>query len=642
LLGGLGGRPIPDGSETLAGTVDDNSAPGHHESAMKKVFLGTLVIMLGFLAQSHAQIYLPNGLVAYYPFDGNANDVSGNGNNLTVYGATLCADRFGHANHAYSFNGASSYLGAANPPLTQIDDWTMTAWVQPASLNQAEAYAVCMGYDNGNSGNGYAMGVTGGSQVTGFFGGVGSFGYGYSFPSTNQWYHIAMLRDAGSTMFFINGAEIAGSISYLPETPTSFQIGSATGIRFWTGAIDEVRIYNLPLSPLEVQELYQYDSTPFETYQATAIADVDNGFVVGVTVTYPGYGYTNTPAVTITGGGGSGAQAVAVVSNGVVIAVNVLDAGTHYTNAPTVLIAAPLYPFPATAVGTISNGFLVGASVVYGGNRYTNAPSVKIVGGGGSGAEAVAVVSNGAVVAIDVTDAGFGYTNAPLLVIDPPFIPNPLLGNLTQTSILTFTNLTVGDSYQFQQLTEGEYWTNLDANFTATNSVFTQVVPGLTNGGEYRLALSPVPIQAFAVPEVVNGFVVGATVTSGGSGYTTNPAVSIVSDDAGTNAAAVAQVFDGVVTNIMITSAGIGYTNAPTIEIAPPPTTSFSPTVQTVLQVPAADLAPYDNYQVQFTPALGAPWENWPGGLFVPTSATNTQYLIVTNTTAFFRLEYVP
>ncbi|MGK5093982.1 hypothetical protein WDW89_18465 [Deltaproteobacteria bacterium TL4] len=51
-----------------------------------------------------------NGLVAYYPFNGNANDESGNWNNGTVNGATLTTDRHGNANKAYSFDGADDYI----------------------------------------------------------------------------------------------------------------------------------------------------------------------------------------------------------------------------------------------------------------------------------------------------------------------------------------------------------------------------------------------------------------------------------------------------------------------------------------------------------------------------------------------------
>ncbi len=51
------------------------------------------------------------GLVAYYPFNGNANDQSGNGNNGTVFGAILTLDRFGNSNSAYSFDG-NDYIKA--------------------------------------------------------------------------------------------------------------------------------------------------------------------------------------------------------------------------------------------------------------------------------------------------------------------------------------------------------------------------------------------------------------------------------------------------------------------------------------------------------------------------------------------------
>ncbi|MGA2175941.1 MAG: LamG domain-containing protein [Verrucomicrobiota bacterium] len=595
--------------------------------------------MAALAIQTQAQTFLTNGLVAYYPFNGNANDASGNGNNLANHGATLCADRFGNPNQAYSFNG-SSYLGSSTVPLSQIDNWTVVAWINLASLNQVEAYVVCMGYDDGGSGNGYALGVAGGNQLGAFFGGVGGFPGGYVFPSTNQWYQVVMLRSSGSTMFYVNGVLTTNGILNTPGTPTSFEIGSATGIRFFNGAIDDVRIYNRALSASEVQELYQYESV-LKSYQATATAEVINGFVTGVTITYPGYGYTNTPTVTITGGGGSGAQAVAVVSNGFVVAIDVLDAGAGYTNTPLIVIDPPLYPYPATAAANVVNGFVVGATILYGGSRYTNTPTVKIIGGGGSGAQGVAVVSNGCVVAIDVLDAGSDYTNTPLVVIDPPFIPNPVLGVVERMSSLAFSNLTLGGVYQLQQFAGGYYWTNQPVNFTATNSVYTQVVSGTMDSGEYRLVLSPVPAQAFAVPEVVNGFVVGATVTSGGSGYVTNPTVSFVGGG-GINAGAVSQISGGVVTSITITNAGIGYTNTPIVEIDPPPAIVVSPTIQMVMRMDSADLAPYDNYQIQFTPALGGAWRNWDGGLFSPTDVTNSQYLLVTNTTAFFRLQYVP
>lgn len=74
---------------------------------------------------------------------------------------------------------------------------------------------------------------------------------------------------------------------------------------------------------------------------ATATATRTANAVSAVNVTSGGSGYTGTPAVTFSGGGGTGAAATAVVTGGVVTSVNVTSGGTGYTTDPTVTIAAP-------------------------------------------------------------------------------------------------------------------------------------------------------------------------------------------------------------------------------------------------------------------------------------------------------------
>ena len=296
-------------------------------------------------------------------------------------------------------------------------------------------------------------------------------------------------------------------------------------------------------------------------------------------------------------------------------------------------------PRGATASAVVSYGFVVAANITDGGYGYTNTPTVKIIGGGGSGAQAVAVLSNGVVIAVNFLNAGSGYTSTPLIVIDPPFIPNPVL-DIAPMSFLTFSNLTLGGAYQLQQ-SVGWYWSNQPVSFTATNALYTQMVAGVAGSEDYRLALNPVPAQAFATALVSYGFVVQATVTSGGSGYVTSPAVTIVGGG-GTNATAISHISGGVVTSLSIIDAGNGYTNTPTVRIEPPPAAAVSPTVFPVMRVDSASLAPYHNYQIQFKPDIGAAWGNWKGGLFSPTSVTNSQYPFITNAVGFFRLQYVP
>jgi hypothetical protein len=95
-----------------------------------------------------------------------------------------------------------------------------------------------------------------------------------------------------------------------------------------------------------------------------------------------------------------------------------------------------------------------------------------------------------------------------------------------------------------------------------------------TGPGEFKFALvSPgtnISLQATATAIVTSGFITGITVTDGGVGYTSAPAVAIT-DATGSGATAVAQVSGGAVTNVAVQTAGNGYSSAPTVTIALPP-----------------------------------------------------------------------
>ena len=77
---------------------------------------------------------------------------------------------------------------------------------------------------------------------------------------------------------------------------------------------------------------------------ATAVATITAGFVTGITVTSGGSGYTSEPAVTVTGGGGSGASGKAILAGDKVSLILVLTAGNGYTGSPTVVVEAPPKP----------------------------------------------------------------------------------------------------------------------------------------------------------------------------------------------------------------------------------------------------------------------------------------------------------
>lgn len=135
----------------------------------------------------------------------------------------------------------------------------MSIWINPASINQ-DSMVMCLGSDDGRIGNGFEFGISGGNKpgnhLYGILGSVTWIDSGYAFPSPNAWYHIVMLRTGGVTKFYVNGIQTANTESRRPFAPKAFTIGSATGIRFFNGMIDDGRIYSRALSDSEIKAIY--------------------------------------------------------------------------------------------------------------------------------------------------------------------------------------------------------------------------------------------------------------------------------------------------------------------------------------------------------------------------------------------------
>ncbi len=86
--------------------------------------------------------FVTNGLVAYYPFNGNANDASGNGNNGTAFNTQSASDRFGNPNSAFAFNGIN---GSTNTSMVIVSNqlinlgqpaYTINMWFMPSNITQ--------------------------------------------------------------------------------------------------------------------------------------------------------------------------------------------------------------------------------------------------------------------------------------------------------------------------------------------------------------------------------------------------------------------------------------------------------------------------------------------------------------------------
>src|SRR6266498_548240 len=94
---------------------------------MKKILLFILLYSLTI----NAQMIPTAGLAGYWPFNGNANDYSGNNNNGIVSDATPFFDRFGNAKKAYRFNGVNSKIlvpNSASIDMNNSADFTFAIW----------------------------------------------------------------------------------------------------------------------------------------------------------------------------------------------------------------------------------------------------------------------------------------------------------------------------------------------------------------------------------------------------------------------------------------------------------------------------------------------------------------------------------
>lgn len=207
-----------------------------------------------------------NSLLGYYPFNGNANDESGAGNNGTVHRAVLTADRHGNRNSAYRFDGIDSYISFARgwiPP--DIQGFTISVWLYAEERTRGIAV--------------YTGAILGESQITVDDNGI--FFATNLVSNSNSWFKatapsmtgrfahvVGVYRRGESIQLWINGelkqetSVPKGDLNHASTTHNA-SIGSYTPNHFnhlrgiWLGIIDDVRLYGRALSDRDIRNLYQ-------------------------------------------------------------------------------------------------------------------------------------------------------------------------------------------------------------------------------------------------------------------------------------------------------------------------------------------------------------------------------------------------
>ena len=207
-----------------------------------------------------------DGLVAYYPLNGNANDASGNGKHGTALnGVSYVTDVRGTVAH---FNGSSQYISLPNS-ISNYMDLSVTFWLKTSDSNPnafpsglflvsrdiagyAADWNICLG-----QGRKIQFLTDANALVP------------VNDAESNQWVHVACVADAAGQLktIFLNGQPAASASS----APSAFAnnnvpifLGAATvetaSHAFFTGSMADVRIYNRALSVSEVQQVYAYES----------------------------------------------------------------------------------------------------------------------------------------------------------------------------------------------------------------------------------------------------------------------------------------------------------------------------------------------------------------------------------------------
>jgi len=238
-----------------------------------KRFLCCLLLVSEFCC---AQVNLKLGLQAYYPFNGNANDASGNNNHPIFNNASITSDRFGNPNSAYHFDGSYQYMRIKNNPSLNFNNQiTLSVWVRPTGFYYDICHAsqvISKGGGNYNPGN-YALRFddalfTNGSGCSGApcdtlhqnFRGTGTILTPYNnFIKKDQWYSVVYTNDGKTAKLYVD-CELKYSVAF-PETFTNNEdlfIGKSDDdlFPFWlNGDVDDVRIYNRALVMEEITAL---------------------------------------------------------------------------------------------------------------------------------------------------------------------------------------------------------------------------------------------------------------------------------------------------------------------------------------------------------------------------------------------------
>lgn len=246
----------------VCGEVDCNDSDDQINSGQKEICDNLIDDDCDGLVDEDCELsILP---IAYYPFNGNADDESGNGNNGTVNGANLTMDRFGNENSAYSFDGTNENIQIASAPENTLgtNNFSISTWFKSSS--QDEMFIWNKSSTNcGDTEVGPSIGFRQSSDGT--LSVVADLSTTYTLNSLDTvndgvWHFVVLVRENNSMTLYLDGlVENTITIDVDTDFTTTLDLyigGTTLCGNFYQGDIDEFSIYDQALSGAEIAELY--------------------------------------------------------------------------------------------------------------------------------------------------------------------------------------------------------------------------------------------------------------------------------------------------------------------------------------------------------------------------------------------------
>jgi hypothetical protein len=226
---------------------------------------------------------IDDGLIGYFPFNGNAHDETGNNHYGSLNGGvTWIEDRFRRPQQAAHFNGTDAFISVADPARAlnfeiNTQSYSISCWARLDPLLAKRDAEILM--DRGSNDNGPCSydilfrGSTGRFVANAWDGSTNIIVPSETKAVANTWYHLVMVADTREVRLYVNGtrelsADGAANARSIPNhfMPTrnndtvrtigDFVPAWFNGHHYFTGAIDDIRIYKRVLSEAEISSLY--------------------------------------------------------------------------------------------------------------------------------------------------------------------------------------------------------------------------------------------------------------------------------------------------------------------------------------------------------------------------------------------------